>query len=87
MRRGWKWVAAIVVVTARGWEFEHEQHSTDLPTGEITRGDYVDIIERARRSASCRSLLVTAPADAGELHPEPREERHGRQEGRRGGAV
>lgn len=37
------------------------------PTAEVTRGDYVDMVEVRGEIRPVRSLVVTAPADAGEL--------------------
>jgi len=68
VRRGWKWVAAIVVVSG-AWLGVRASGDTqpELPTGEVTRGDYVDIIEVRGEVRPVRSIVVTAPADAGEL--------------------
>lgn len=68
LRRQWKWVAA-VVVAGGAWTAVWAMSSSGptLSTAEVTRGDYVDIVEVRGDIRPVRSIVVTAPPDAGEL--------------------
>lgn len=68
LRRRWKWIAAAVVLGG-AWTAVRATSTGGpvLPTAEVTRGDYVDVIEVRGDVRPVRSLVVTAPADAGEL--------------------
>jgi len=64
----WKWLAAIIVLTG-GWMAYRATTASgpDVPTAEVTRGDYVDVVEVRGEVRPVRSIVVTAPGDAGEL--------------------
>jgi HlyD family secretion protein len=68
LRRRWKWIAAVVVV-AGAWTVVRATSSAGptLATAEVTRGDYVDVVEVRGEVRPVRSMVVTAPPDAGEL--------------------
>jgi HlyD family secretion protein len=68
LRRRWKWIAAVVVV-AGAWNVVRATSSSApaLATAEVTRGDYVDVVEVRGDVRPVRSMVVTAPPDAGEL--------------------
>ncbi len=68
LRRRWKWIAAVVVV-AGAWTVVRATSSTGpaLTTAEVTRGDYMDVVEVRGEVRPVRSMVVTAPPDAGEL--------------------
>jgi multidrug efflux pump subunit AcrA (membrane-fusion protein) len=68
LRRHWKWLTAIVVV-AGAWTVVRATTASGavLATAEVTRGDYVDVVEVRGDVRPVRSLVVTAPQDAGEL--------------------
>lgn len=67
--RYWKAVAVLVVVTGVAWTVVRASMDTGpaVATGEVTRGTYVDRIEIRGEVRPVRSLVVSAPADAGEL--------------------
>jgi HlyD family secretion protein len=66
--RRWKWIAAAVVIGG-AWTAVRATNTSAPPltTAEVTRGDYVDVIEVRGDVRPVRSLVVTAPQDAGEL--------------------
>lgn len=68
LRRQWKWLAAVVVVGG-AWTAVKAMSSAapTLTTAEVTRGDYVDVVEVRGDIRPVRSIVVTAPPDAGEL--------------------
>lgn len=68
LRRRWKWIAAVVVV-AGAWTVVRATSSTGpaLTTADVTRGDYMDVVEVRGEVRPVRSMVVTAPPDAGEL--------------------
>lgn len=68
VRRRWKWIAAAVVIGG-AWAVVRAMSSSGpaLTTAEVTRGDYVDIVEVRGDIRPVRSIVVTAPPDAGEL--------------------
>lgn len=68
LRRRWKWIAAVVVVVG-AWNVVRATSSSApaLATAEVTRGDYVDVVEVRGDVRPVRSMVVTAPPDAGEL--------------------
>jgi multidrug efflux pump subunit AcrA (membrane-fusion protein) len=68
MRRHWQILAGIVVL-AGAWLVVQAASGSgpDLPTADVTRGDYVDIVEVRGDIRPVRSIVVSAPQDAGEL--------------------
>lgn len=68
MRRQWKWIAA-VLVAGGAWTavWAMSSPAPTLTTAEVTRGDYVDVVEVRGDVRPVRSIIVTAPPDAGEL--------------------
>jgi RND family efflux transporter MFP subunit len=68
-RRAGAIVAAIVVVAlgAAGFVAVKKGRGPDVPTAEVTRGDFVEIVETRGDIRPFRSVLVTAPYQAGEL--------------------
>lgn len=67
VRRARRWVALVLVLGAV-WAVSRTTSSGEaLPMADVTRGDYVDVIEIRGDIRPVRSLVVTAPADAGEL--------------------
>lgn len=68
LRRQWKWPVGIVVV-AGAWMGMRASSASgpELPTAEVTTGDYVDVVEVRGEVRPVRSIVVSAPADAGEL--------------------
>ncbi len=68
LRRQWKWIAAVVVVGG-AWTVVKAMSSSAplLTTAEVTRGDYVDVVEVRGDIRPVRSIIVAAPPDAGEL--------------------
>lgn len=66
--RRWKWIVAVVVVVGAWTAIKASSASGPaLATAEVTRGDYVDVIEVRGDIRPVRSMVVTAPPDAGEL--------------------
>jgi multidrug efflux pump subunit AcrA (membrane-fusion protein) len=68
LRRQWKWIAAVVVL-AGAWTVVRATSFTGptLTTADVTRGDYMDVVEVRGEVRPVRSMVVTAPPDAGEL--------------------
>jgi multidrug resistance efflux pump len=65
-----RWIAAgtvLVVAVAGAAAFTLRGAAPSLPTAEITRGEYIDIIEIRGDVRPRKSILVTAPMQAGEL--------------------
>ena len=61
-------VSAIVLATsAAGFVALHRGRAPDLPTAEVTRGDFIEVVETRGDVRPFRSVLVTAPYAAGEL--------------------
>lgn len=58
-----------MAVIGGGWTIVNalSRPAGTLKTAEITRGDYVDVVEVRGDIRPVRSIIVTAPADAGEL--------------------
>jgi multidrug efflux pump subunit AcrA (membrane-fusion protein) len=69
MARYWKVLAVVVVLAGVAWTAVRASmdNAPALATAEVTRGTYVDRIEIRGEVRPVRSLVVTAPADAGEL--------------------
>jgi HlyD family secretion protein len=55
------------VVGAAGVVAYSRSGPPDLPTAEVTRGDFVEIVETRGEIKPFRSILITAPFQAGEL--------------------
>jgi len=68
LRRQWKWIAAVAVI-AGAWTAVKALSPSGpaLTTAEVKRGDYVDVVEVRGDIRPVRSIVVTAPPDAGEL--------------------
>jgi HlyD family secretion protein len=68
LRRQWKWIAAVVAIGG-AWTVVRAVSSSGpaLTTAEVKRGDYVDVVEVRGDIRPVRSIVVTAPQDAGEL--------------------
>jgi HlyD family secretion protein len=61
-------LGAVVVAAAGGiWFALRPPRIPDLPTAEVTRGDFVQIVETRGEIRPFRSVVVTAPFQAGEL--------------------
>jgi RND family efflux transporter MFP subunit len=56
-----------VVVTAFGFNALKRGRGSDVPTAAATRGDFVEIVETRGDVRPFRSIVVTAPFQAGEL--------------------
>ncbi|HUL74750.1 MAG TPA: efflux RND transporter periplasmic adaptor subunit [Vicinamibacterales bacterium] len=54
-------------IGAAGWVALKRNRGPDVPTAEVTRGDFVEIVETRGDIRPYRSILVTAPFQAGEL--------------------
>ena len=68
VRRHWKWLTAVVLVGGAWMAARTSGGSApELPTAEVIRGDYEDIVEVQGEVRPVRSIVLTAPADAGEL--------------------
>ena len=70
LRRRLALSAALVVVVslgAAGWMALKRGRGPDLPTAEVVRGDFVEIVETRGDIRPFRSIVVTAPFQAGEL--------------------
>jgi len=67
-KRRWMWVV-VLVVAAGVWAVARAMSAggETVATAEVTRGDYVDVVEVRGEVRPVRSLVVTAPPDAGEL--------------------
>ncbi|GMV20445.1 MAG: hypothetical protein AMXMBFR57_03940 [Acidimicrobiia bacterium] len=67
-RRPWRWVVVLVIVVGI-WATVRAMSGSapDLPSAEVTRGDYVDVVEVRGEVRPVRSIQLTAPPDAGEL--------------------
>ncbi len=68
-RRGlWGWIVVVAVLVG-GWAAINglSRDGADLPTADVTRGDYVDVVEVRGDIRPVRSIQLTAPPDAGEL--------------------
>src|SRR5262252_7699095 len=59
--------ALLVAVSAAGFVALKRGRAPDVPTAEVTRGDFVEIVETRGDVRPFRSVLVTAPYQAGEL--------------------
>ncbi len=68
-RRVWLLVAGAIVVAGSigGFVALKRGRGPDLPTAEVTRGDFIEIVETRGDIRPFRSVLVTAPFQAGEL--------------------
>jgi multidrug efflux pump subunit AcrA (membrane-fusion protein) len=64
-----KWLAALVIAGGGVWMAMRASAASgaEVPTAEVTLGDYVDLVEVRGDVRPVRSIVVTAPADAGEL--------------------
>jgi HlyD family secretion protein len=65
-----RWAAAAIVVVAAGaaaFAYVGRGGPPALPTAEVTRGDFVEIVEVRGDVRPFRSVLITAPYQAGEL--------------------
>jgi HlyD family secretion protein len=56
-----------LVIGAAGVAAYSRTGPPDLPTAEVTRGDFIEIVETRGEIKPFRSILVTAPFQAGEL--------------------
>ena len=68
-RRAW-WIATVALVVLVGAGVAAYRWSGSAPalaTGEVTKGEYVDIIEIRGEIRPRKSVLITAPMQAGEL--------------------
>ena len=68
-RRAGVLVAATIVLAlgAAGFVALKKGRGPDVPTAEVTRGDFIEIVETRGDIRPFRSVLVTAPFQAGEL--------------------
>lgn len=60
-------VLVLIVAGAGGAMYAGRSRAPDLPTVEVTRGDFVEIVETRGDVRPLRSIVVTAPYSAGEL--------------------
>ena len=58
---------AILIAGAGAWYWFGRAVVPDVPTAEVTRGDYSDVIEIRGDVRPVRSTMVAAPANSGEL--------------------
>ncbi len=56
-----------VAITAAGFNALKRGRGPDVPTAAVTRGDFVEIVETRGDVRPFRSIVVTAPFQAGEL--------------------
>ena len=69
-RRWWRAgavLAALVVLAGAGLVAVSRRAAPVLPTAEVTRGDFVDIVELRGEIRPVRSVVLTAPTQAGDL--------------------
>jgi multidrug efflux pump subunit AcrA (membrane-fusion protein) len=68
-RRAWMLAvgAIVVAVSAAGFVALTHGRGPDVPTAEVTRGDFIEVVETRGDVRPFRSVLVTAPYQAGEL--------------------
>jgi multidrug efflux pump subunit AcrA (membrane-fusion protein) len=59
--------AIVVAVSAAGFVALTRGRGPDVPTAEVTRGDFIEVVETRGEIRPFRSVLVTAPYQAGEL--------------------
>jgi RND family efflux transporter MFP subunit len=57
----------VLSLGAAGWVALKRGRGPDAPTAEVTRGDFIEIVETRGDVRPYRSILVTAPFQAGEL--------------------
>jgi multidrug efflux pump subunit AcrA (membrane-fusion protein) len=60
-------VASLAIVGAVAWATGVARRGPNLPTAVVTRGDFVDIVELRGEIRPVRSVVLSAPAQAGEL--------------------
>src|SRR5690349_11260535 len=60
-------LSLLVVAAIGGGLYATRAKAPDLPTAEVTRGDFVEIVETRGDVRPLRSIVVTAPYSAGEL--------------------
>jgi multidrug efflux pump subunit AcrA (membrane-fusion protein) len=60
-------LTALLVVSAGAWQLFGRAVVPDVPTADVTRGDYSDVIEIRGDVRPVRSTMVAAPANSGEL--------------------
>ena len=59
--------AGLVILAGAGLVAVRWRSAPTLPTAEVTRGDFVDIVELRGEIRPVRSVVLTAPTQAGEL--------------------
>ncbi len=59
--------AIVLAISAAGFVALRRGRAPDLPTAEVTRGDFIEVVETRGDVRPFRSVLVTAPYAAGEL--------------------
>jgi multidrug efflux pump subunit AcrA (membrane-fusion protein) len=59
--------AAVLGIGAFAWQQLGTAAGSDVPTAEVTRGNYADVVEIRGDVRPVRSTIVMAPANAGEL--------------------
>ncbi len=59
--------AIVIALSAAGFVALRRGRGPDVPTAEVTRGDFIEIVETRGDVRPFRSVLVTAPYQAGEL--------------------
>ncbi len=69
-RRGWRAAGAFVIVlllAGAGLMAFNRRAAPVLPTAEVTRGEFVDVVELRGEIRPIRSVVLTAPTQAGDL--------------------
>ena len=67
-RRGLAAIAVLIVVVAAGaYASVGRDAAPDLPTAEVTRGEFVDALELRGEIRPLRSVVITSPMQSGEL--------------------
>lgn len=68
-RRVWMLAVGVIGVAASAGGFValKRGRGPDVPTAEVTRGDFIEVVETRGEIRPFRSVLVTAPYQAGEL--------------------
>ena len=66
-KRVWLAAAAVVVVAGAGGVLYSRGGPPNLATGEVTRGDFIEVVEVRGDVRPFRSVVITAPYQAGEL--------------------
>lgn len=59
--------AAVTILAASGIAYATRGGAPNLPTADVTSGTYIDVVEIRGEIRPFRSLVITAPSDAGQL--------------------